>query len=49
MSSQLNAYIGRPKGKKDARSHLYQEVGGEPVRCCDWLGLDDGFNYSNGR
>ena len=39
----MNNYIGRPKGKKDARSHLYSDSDeiGFPVRLCDWLGIDD--------
>ena len=41
MSSQLQAYIGRPKGKKNAKSHLYSDYRGHPLRLCDWLGMDE--------
>ena len=37
MSFQLNAYIGRPKGKKNARVHLYSDELGIPTWLCDWL------------
>ena len=37
----MNTYIGRPKGKKNAKVHLCQDLDGEPIRCCDWRGLDE--------
>ena len=30
-----------PKGKKDAKSHLYSDEAGFPTRLCDWLGMAD--------
>ena len=36
----MNTYIGRPKGKKNAKSHLYSEEQRFLLRLCDWLGMD---------
>lgn len=42
--STSGAYIGRPKGKKNAKVHLYRELPGRkgyPLRLCDWLGPEE--------
>ena len=45
MSSfELNAYIGRPTGRKNAEVHLYRDLPGRqghPLRLCDWMGMDE--------
>ena len=37
-----DTYIGRPKGKKNAKVHLCQQDSyGVLFRLCDWLGMDE--------
>lgn len=37
----MSTFIGRTKGKKDAKIHLYSDKRGFPIRLCDGLGEDE--------
>lgn len=38
---RVGTFIGRAKGKKDTKSHLYSDELGFPLRLCDWLRTED--------